>query len=605
MKNRSIGIVKKERVNLPLPKNGFQLENHKFLPKVEVTFERYGTVSDKGDNIILICHALTGDAHAAGIHSRKDKKPGWWDSMVGPGKGIDTNKFHVICSNVLGGCKGTTGPSSANPKTGKPYGTQFPEITIGDMVEVQKLLMEELGIKKLYGVIGGSAGGAQVLEWCFRYPDMVENAVCIASSESLSAQALSFDIVARNIIMADPLWNKGNYYNKKRPDKGLSLARMIGHITYLSKESMDKKFGRERRDDIEKSLFTTDFQIESYLNYQGKSFIERFDANSFLYITKALDAFSLTEREKRPQEVYRKLKSRLLIISVSSDWLYPAEQSKELAENLLRAGKEVTYCNLSVPYGHDSFLIKNNDLTKMISSFFWKQSTPNKKIFCPVKDMPRDFNIITKMIEPDISSGIKLLDLGCGDGTLLCQMLEKKIIAGHGIDIDYGNIVKCTKNRVPSFQVDLDEGLGMIPDNFYDYAILSRTLLEVHKPALVLKEMLRVAKTGILSFPNFANWKHRLRLGIRGRLPMTRQIPYSWYDTPNLHFLSIRDFRQFCRKNDITILESFCIPNGILSRLLVRLKICNLGADQVIMKIVRKGSGSKQKKGTVCTMVEG
>ncbi len=290
--------------------------------------------------------------------------------MIGPGKGIDTNKFHIICSNILGGCKGTTGPSSKNPKTGKPYGAKFPEITIGDMVEVQKLFLDQLGIKKLHGVIGGSAGGTQVLEWTIRYPDFIDNAVCIASAESHSAQALSFNIIARNIIMADPFWNKGNYYGKKIPKKGLALARMIGHITYLSKESMEEKFGRERRKGIEKGLFATDFQVESYLNYQGRSFVERFDANSFLYITSALDSYSFAERGKSSKEVYNKIKARFLILSVSSDWLYPAEQSKALAEKMLRAGKEVTYCNLTVPYGHDAFLIENSDLSNIISSFF-------------------------------------------------------------------------------------------------------------------------------------------------------------------------------------------------------------------------------------------
>ena len=245
-KQNSIGIVKTESIKLDLPDKGFKLERGGVLPEINVAYERYGKISENKNNVILLCHALTGDAHAAGYHSKKDKKPGWWDYMIGPGKGIDTNKFHVICSNILGGCKGTTGPSSKNPKTKKPYGAKFPEITINDMVEVQKLLLDFLGIDKIYGIIGGSAGGAQVLEWCSRYPDKIEKAVCIASAESLSAQALSFDIVARNIIMADPSWNKGDYYGKKNPAKGLSLARMIGHITYLSKESMNEKFEIDR-----------------------------------------------------------------------------------------------------------------------------------------------------------------------------------------------------------------------------------------------------------------------------------------------------------------------------------------------------------------------
>ncbi len=482
MQKNSVGIVKTEKIKLDLPEKGFKLENGGKLQRIEVAFERYGKLSGDSDNVILICHALSGDAHAAGYHSKKDKKPGWWDTMIGPGKGIDTDKFHVICSNILGGCKGTTGPCSKNPKTRKPYGAKFPEITIGDMVEVQKVFLNQLGIKKLHGVIGGSAGGTQVLEWSIRYPDLIKNAVCIASAESHSAQALSFNIIARNIIMADPFWNKGNYYGRKAPEKGLSLARMIGHITYLSKESMEEKFGREKQKNIEKTLFTTGFQVESYLNYQGRSFVERFDANSFLYITSALDSYSFTERGKTPEQVYKKIKARFLIVSVSSDWLYPAEQSKALAEKMLRAGKEVTYCDLTVPYGHDAFLIENKDLSNIISSFYsGKRVTRGKGYISDEKDL-RDITVISKMIIGKSKPGTRILDLGCGDGILLKQMLDTGIISGHGIDIDIENIIECTNKNVPVFQVDLDEGLGMIPDNYYDYAVLSQTMLEVHKP---------------------------------------------------------------------------------------------------------------------------
>ena len=355
-------------------------------------------MSEKKDNVILICHALSGDAHAAGFYKFEGNKPGWWNMMIGPGKGIDTDKFHVICSNILGGCMGTTGPSSINPESGKPYATDFPAITIGDMVRVQKLLLDELGIEKLYGVIGGSAGGLQVLEWCVRYPDIVEKAVCIASAEHLSAQALSFDIIARNIIMADPNWNKGYYYDREFPEKGLSLARMIGHITYLSKESMDLKFGRERSNSTDKGIFNTDFQVESYLEYQGASFAERFDANSFLYITAAMDSFSFSESRGPLEEAFRDLKSKFLIISVSSDWLYPVEQSKDLALKLLRAGKTVTYCNLSSPYGHDAFLIDNIELTSTISSYFSDYSSTDTGGFMD-DQVKRDYNIISHMIE--------------------------------------------------------------------------------------------------------------------------------------------------------------------------------------------------------------
>ncbi len=596
MKKNSIGITKTEKIKLILPKKGFQLEHGHSLPEIEVAFERYGKSLKDSSNTILICHALSGDAHAAGYHSKKDKKPGWWETMIGPGKGIDTDKFQVICTKILGGCKGTTGPCSRNPKTGKPYGPKFPEITIGDMVKLQKLFLDQLGIKELHGVIGGSAGGTQALEWCIRYPEFIKNAVCIASAESHSAQALSFNIISRNIIMADPFWNKGNYYGRRIPEKGLSLARMIGHITYLSKESMEEKFGREKQKNIERSPFTTDFQVESYLNYQGSSFVERFDANSFLYITSALDSYSFKERGRSSEEVYNRIKARFLIVSVSSDWLYPVEQSKALAENMLRAGREVTYCNLTVPYGHDAFLIENSGLSNIISSFFSGKRVSRDRPYTSDEDALKDFGIISETIRSEAKPGIKLLDLGCGDGTFLKQMLDKDRISGHGIDIDMENIIECTNKKVPVFQVDLDEGLGMIPDNYYDYAILSRTLLEVHKPDLVLNEMLRVARVGIVTFPNFANWKHRIRLGIKGILPESKDFPHKWYDTPNLHFLSLKDFRQFCRKNDIIIFKSYCIGEDIISKLFIKLKHCNLGADYNIVKITKEGQKFKDTR---------
>lgn len=583
IEKNSVGFVKTELIEIPLPDSGFRLEKGGELPQLKIAFERYGKLSPNGDNVILICHALSGDAHAAGYHTEEDTKPGWWDYMIGPGKGIDTNRFHVICSNILGGCMGTTGPSSINPFTGKVYATDFPEITIGDMVEVQKRLLDVLDIKKIYGIIGGSAGGLQVLEWCCRYPDFIEKVVCIASALSLSAQALSFDIIARNIIMADPSWDNGNYYGKDIPEKGLSLARMIGHITYLSKESMDEKFGRERLEGMRKRLFNTDFQVENYLNYQGKSFVERFDANSFLYITTAMDSFSLAEREDRLKDVFNRLKSRFLIISVTSDWLYPADQSKELAENLLVSEKKATYCDLASDYGHDSFLKKNDDLSSLIFSFFSRTEEIDLEKLSR-KDEIKDFQIISNMIKPSS----RILDLGCGDGSFLSNMFKKGEISGHGIDIDINNIIKCNSKDVPVFQVDLDEGLEMIPDDFYDYTVLSRTLLEVHKPHLVLSEMLRVGKMGIVSFTNFANWKNRIRLGLKGRLPISNELLFKWHNNPNINYLSLKDFKQFCKENDILILEIFCIPEGTISRILVCLGFCNLGADRVIIKIAKK-----------------
>ncbi|MEF9437810.1 MAG: homoserine O-acetyltransferase [Candidatus Mariimomonas ferrooxydans] len=507
------------------------------------------------------------------------------DNMIGPGKGIDTDQFYVLCTNILGGCQGSTGPSSVNPATGKPYGSAFPEITIGDMVKAQKLLLDNMGIEQLHGVIGGSAGGLQVLEWAVSYPTLVKRVTCIASAESLSAQALSFDIIARKIIMADPSWNGGDYYDQGLPEKGLSLARMIGHITYLSKESMDRKFGRERREDIKSDVFNTDFQIESYLNYQGSSFVDRFDANSFLHITAAMNSFSVAERAESLGAAFEKSTARFLFIAVSSDWLYPIEQSLELAETLLQTGKQVTYYNLKAPYGHDSFLIENAELSGMIGSFFDNDQTIPAE--AEDKVIQKEYETVSKLIdEPG-----RVLDLGCGDGTFLKKLQDERGLIGHGVDIDTASLIECSRKGISTFQFDLDEDVRLIPDDSYDYAVLNRTLLEVHKPHQLLHEILRIAKQGIISFANFGHWKHRLRLGLKGVLPQSGALPYDWYDTPNIHFLTLNDFKTFCRKNNIDIIKILCIPDGLVGSLFKGCGFCNLGADRVIAKIAR-GDGS-------------
>ncbi|RKX41895.1 MAG: homoserine O-acetyltransferase, partial [Thermotogae bacterium] len=284
---KSVGIVKTHIVRVIEPDKPLKLDCGKTLAPIDVAYETYGQLNEAGDNAILICHALSGDAHVAGYHSPNDRKPGWWDCMVGPGKGIDTNKYFVICSNFLGGCSGTTGPSSINPATGKPYGLDFPIITIADMVRVQKLLLDKLGIKGLLAVIGGSIGGMQVLQWAIEYPDFVKAAIAIATTTHLGPQSIAFDAVGRNAILADPNFANGQYKGKKGPDRGLSIARMIGHITYLSEQSMREKFGRKLRAREHYSYdFNSEFAVETYLDYQGQSFVERFDANSYLYITK-------------------------------------------------------------------------------------------------------------------------------------------------------------------------------------------------------------------------------------------------------------------------------------------------------------------------------
>lgn len=345
-----------------------RLESGKELKEVKVAYETYGTLNEKGDNAILLLHALTGDAHAAGYHEG-DKKPGWWDDMVGSGKAFDTDKYFIVCSNMLGGCKGTTGPASINPETGKEYGLSFPVFTIEDVVKVQKKLIDFLGIKKLT-VAGGSMGGMQALEWALAHKEMVTHVIFIASTPRLSAQGIAFNAVGRNAILSDPNFNNGDYYHSKRPEKGLAIARMVGHITYLSEEAMHGKFARRFQDkDSPNFDFGIDFEVESYLAHQGQTFVDRFDANSYLYITKAVDYFDIAQKYGSLEKAFEDTNSKFLIISFSSDWLFPSAQSKELVNALMKNKKDVSYCEIQSPCGHDAFLLEFETQTKIIKSF--------------------------------------------------------------------------------------------------------------------------------------------------------------------------------------------------------------------------------------------
>jgi homoserine O-acetyltransferase len=368
----SVGVVEKQVFTFAEPPHEMILENGSKLGPVTIAYETYGSLTPARDNVVLIAHALSGDAHVAGYYREEDPKPGWWDIMVGPGKGIDTDKYFVVCSNILGSCMGCTGPSSFNPKTQKPYGLEFPVITIGDMVRAQRALMDHLGIQKILSVIGGSIGGLQVLEWAVEYPDIVFSAVPLATTARHSALAIAFNEVARQAIVADPHWNRGDYYDGKKPDLGLAVARMIGHITYLSDDSMRKKFGRRLQDRSDFSFnFDADFQVESYLRYQGKKFVERFDANSFLYITKAADYFDIARQHDSGSIVraFSKARARFLVVSFTSDWLYPTYQSRSLVQAMKKNGLDVSFCEINAEWGHDAFLLRSDTLTNLIRGF--------------------------------------------------------------------------------------------------------------------------------------------------------------------------------------------------------------------------------------------
>jgi homoserine O-acetyltransferase len=587
----SVGIVRTETIRVVEPERPLELACGKKLAPVDVAYETYGKLNEAGDNAVLICHALSGDAHVAGYNSPDDRKPGWWDNMVGQGKGIDTNKYFVICSNFLGGCSGTTGPSSTNPATGKPYGLDFPIITIADMVKVQKLLLDKLGIKKLLTVIGGSIGGMQVLQWAIEYPDFVRAAISIATASHLGAQSIAFDAVGRNAILADTNFADGQYKTEKGPAKGLSIARMIGHITYLSEQSMREKFGRKLRSAASYSYdLDSEFAVETYLDYQGQSFVERFDANSYLYITKAADYFDLEKDYGSLTAAFANVKSRFLIISFTSDWLFTPVQSETIVNALAAGGKDVSFCNIASSYGHDAFLLEPKTLGSFISGFLDATHQPGVRREHKSKKTQKhyqirryerarrtrvDYELIESLIEPTAA----VLDIGCGNGELLANLTADKNINGKGVELVQELVLSCVNRGMSIIQHDVERGLKNYADKSFDYVILSQTVQTLKDPEKVFTELLRVGKKVIVSFPNFAHWRCRMQLFFSGKAPVTKQLPFGWHNSPNIHFLSLKDFDRFCKKLGVKVEKK--IP--LIKTRLSPVKLApNLFAEQVI-----------------------
>ena len=369
--NGSVGLVQPQRLTFA-EDEPFQLDSGATLGPVTVVYETYGQLNADRTNAILITHALSGSAHAAGYHQQDEAKAGWWDDCIGPGKAFDTNKFFVICSNVLGGCYGSTGPSDPDPTTAKPYGMRFPVVTIGDMVRAQVRLIDHLGIDSLLCVAGGSMGGMQALEWAVHHPHRLKAAIPIATTAHHSPMLIALSEVGRQAIYADPAWNNGDYYDAElKPDAGLAVARMVGHITYLSEESMQQKFGRRLQDQVRYGYeFRSEFQVESYLKYKGHNFTRRFDANSYLYVTKAMDYFDLSAQTGSVAAAFANSADlRYLVLSFTSDWLYPSYHSKELVSALTAAGADVTYLDVKSSWGHDAFLLEVETMTKLLSGF--------------------------------------------------------------------------------------------------------------------------------------------------------------------------------------------------------------------------------------------
>lgn len=368
MNEDSVGKVTKKKFTFAEKQDElFLLESGVFFGPITIAYETYGKLNKKKSNAILIQHTLTMDSHAAGFYKESDKKPGWWDGLIGPGKAFDTDKYFIICSNILGGCSGSSGPSSIDPGTGRHYGLEFPFISFSDIARVQKKLIESFGIIRLLSSAGGSMGGMLALQWAADFPEMTDSIISISAAWKQSPMQIAFSEVARQAIMRDPFWNRGDYYEKNIPEKGLSLARMIGHITYMSDDSMEEKFSRRLKRDEFSNSFENDFEVEGYLNYNGNSFVNRFDANSFLYITRALNYFDVSENKLYNRTTQNFPSS--LFISFDSDWLYPHRHSEDIIRFLMSKGVDTSYVKIRSTYGHDAFLIEQEKESNIIRKF--------------------------------------------------------------------------------------------------------------------------------------------------------------------------------------------------------------------------------------------
>ncbi len=532
------------------------------LPSVQVTYETYGRLSPAKDNAVVICHALSGDSHVA--RHDADDAPGWWDIAVGPGKPIDTDRLFVICPNILGGCRGTTGPNSPNPATGRPWGPEFPTITIGDMVAVHRRLVRRLGIERPLAAVGGSMGGHQVLWWAARHPGELRGAVAIATSPRLSSQALAFDIVGRNAIVHDPNFRGGQYYGGgPAPDVGLAIARMIGHITYLSREAMQEKFDADRHEPRDvPGAFEKRFSVGAYLGYQGAKFVERFDANSYATLSTAMDLFDLGGTPEALAAALAPADCRWLVVSFTSDWLFAPAESRQIVDALLANNNPVSYCNVATACGHDAFLLPNDiDACGGLICAFLAGLAGDREC-CPPAAAPP--GRATSIFQPErldhariielIPPAASVLDLGCGGGELLARLRERGHARLLGVELDQQAVINCVRHGLDVIHADLEAGLQEFADGQFDVVVLSQTLQAVRDVENLVAEMLRVGRRGVVSFPNFAYHKLRRMLAEQGRAPEADGVlKYHWYDSPNIRFFSIADFEAFCGARGITV----------------------------------------------------
>jgi homoserine O-acetyltransferase len=576
------------------------LDNGAALGPFTVAYETYGALNADKTNAVLVCHALTGDQFAAGPNPVSGR-PGWWTTLIGPGRPIDTDRYFVICPNVIGGCMGSSGPREINPATGQVWGLDFPVITIGDMVRAQALLLDALGIDKLFAVLGGSMGGMQALAWAANYPERVFAAVPIASAARHSSQNIAFHEVGRQAIMADPEWAGGAYDTAGRnPARGLAVARMAAHITYLSETALHRKFGRNLQDRIKITYgFDADFQVESYLRHQGTTFVDRFDANSYLYITRAMDYFDLAaEHGGQLANAFASSPVKFLLVSFTSDWLFPTVESRAIVKALATESASVSFVEIESDKGHDAFLLEEPEFFKIVEGFLdgcaeqyglapRSAALPaTERKIRPRRGIRADLKLIADMVKP----GSRALDVGSGDGLLLEHLVHDKNVDGRGLELDPDGVRLSLAHGLAVIQGDANEDLAEYGDGAFDYVILSKTLQAMRDPRAVLEHLLRIGRHAVVSFENYGHWRTRASLMLRGRSPYDRDRRYHWWETYNIHPCTIADFLDLTRTLDIEIEETVVLgPFGRVVKSVRPSLYANLFGEQAVFLLKRRG----------------